>query len=400
MENAPIPFIKSVYIKNYKSIGHCALELEPFTVLVGRNGAGKSNFLDALRFISDSLDTSLDHAIKWRGGIDLVRRRSTGHPRNFSIGIFVHITKEKFAKYSFEVGAKSGGAFVVKKERLEILRPNFDLTDLYQVESGQVTKMSLSEYPEAQADRLYLVAASGLREFREVYDALRSVGFYNLNPQAMLELQSPDAGNILMRDGSNIASVVGRLQQDNPEAVARIGQYLGKITPGVEGLERVSLGPRETIQFRQKVVGAEHPWRFYAANMSDGTLRATGVLVAVSQLVGHASAVRLVGIEEPETALHPAAANALVDAIREANATTQVIVTSHSPDILDVAGLDPKALVLAVSRENETRLGRPDGATLEAIRTHLYSAGDLHRMDQLILDEKSVEMQNQLSLFE
>lgn len=71
------PYLRRVSIRNYESIDGCTLELGELVVLVGRNGSGKSNFLDALRFVSDSLNTSLDHAIRDRGGIDSVRRKST-----------------------------------------------------------------------------------------------------------------------------------------------------------------------------------------------------------------------------------------------------------------------------------------------------------------------------------
>lgn len=60
----PQSSVSCVRIRNYRSIGKCQIELAPLTVLVGRNGAGKSNFLDALRFVVDGLRTSLDHAVK------------------------------------------------------------------------------------------------------------------------------------------------------------------------------------------------------------------------------------------------------------------------------------------------------------------------------------------------
>jgi predicted ATPase len=60
------PFLRRVVINNYKSIGKCDVKLKRLTVLVGRNGSGKSNFLDALRFVTEGLQTSVDHAIKSR----------------------------------------------------------------------------------------------------------------------------------------------------------------------------------------------------------------------------------------------------------------------------------------------------------------------------------------------
>ena len=56
-------FIRRVVLRNYKSIGICDVRLQPLTYLVGQNGAGKSNFLDALHFVRDALANSLDNAI-------------------------------------------------------------------------------------------------------------------------------------------------------------------------------------------------------------------------------------------------------------------------------------------------------------------------------------------------
>jgi predicted ATPase len=79
------PFIRRVSIRNYKSIAACRVELGELVFLVGPNGSGKSNFLDALRFVADALRTSLDHALRDRGTIKEVRRRSGGHPNHFAL---------------------------------------------------------------------------------------------------------------------------------------------------------------------------------------------------------------------------------------------------------------------------------------------------------------------------
>lgn len=392
-------FLGRVHISNFKSIGTCAVLLGRLTVLVGRNSAGKSNFLDALRFVVDGLQSSLDHAIKSRGGIDAVRRRSTGHPRNFAVKMEIQLADSASATYGFEIAARAKGGFIVKREHL-LVSPRESAAAAFEVRDGVVTASSTNNMPPASPDRLYLVNAAGLPQFRGVYDALASMGFYNLNPDEMKELQSPDAGELLHRDGGNIASVIARLRADQPLVLERIDDYLEHIVSGIRGVDRVALGPRETLEFRQQVAGSENPWRFFAASMSDGTLRALGTLVAVTQLANRKSPVSLVGIEEPETALHPAAAGALMGALREAASHTQVIVTSHSPDLLDQ--IDPEADTLLVVRATKgtTEIAPADSASRKAIKKHLSTPGELLRLDQLEPDEEDLKRQEQLPLFD
>lgn len=388
------PFLSSVQLRNYKSIGNCFVSLRPLTVLVGRNGAGKSNFLDALRFVVDALQSSLDHAIKSRGGVDCVRRRSTGHPRHFAIKLELHLPDETTATYAFEIGTRPQGGFVVKQEHLDVRRDG-QIVASYRVEKGKVKQSNPREMPPAVADRLYLVNASGLPQFRGVYDGILAMGFYNMNPQAMKELQSPDAGELLHRDGANIASVIARLGRDNPAVKTRIKEYLAAIVPGITEVDRVALGPKESLEFRQGVVGAKHPWSFYALSMSDGTLRVLGALVAVTQLAGSNDSVTLVGIEEPETALHPAAAETLMEALRDAASHTQILITTHSPDLLAQINPDRDQLLVVTSEQSETSIAPVDPASRESIRKHLYDAGELLQLDQLEPDQDDLQRQRQ-----
>ncbi len=393
-------FLKRVLLKNFKSIASCCVTLRPLSFLVGRNGAGKSNFLDALRFVVDGLETTLDHAIKSRGGLNSVRRISTGHPRNFAIALDVLLPDAKRAIYEFEIAAGAKGAFVVKHEKATICDDQHQAIARFAVREGKLSSDNPLALPPAVKDRLYLVTASSLDQFRPLYDALKSMGFYNLNPEVMKELQSPDAGELLHRDGGNIASVVGRLAQDEPKVLERIQEYLSKIVPDISSVARETLGPKETLEFRQRVKGADNPWKFYASSMSDGTLRALGTLIAVKQLSDRDHPVSLVGIEEPETALHPAAAGALMEALREASVRTQVIITSHSPDMLERVDPDSEALFAVQSQFGETSIAPPEKSATESIRNHLYDAGELLRMDQLTPDSLSLESQPKQLQFE
>ncbi len=386
--------ITRVVIRNYKSIGACNVRLGPLSILVGPNGSGKSNFVDALRFIADALRYSLDHALRDRGGIHEVRRRSSGHPTHFAIRIEFQLSKSR-GHYAFRIGAKRG-AYLVAEEECAI----HEGTDgagkaYYRIKDGALERISIQPVPAIPKDRLFLVNVSGLEAFRPLYDALISMGFYNLNPERIREPQPPDPGELLNRDGSNMASVLAALKDRAPAVKRRVEEYLATVVPGVHAVAPKGVGPREMLEFKQAVRGAPHPWRFLATNMSDGTLRALGVLVALFQ-----APAGLVAIEEPEVALHPAAAGVLTDSLRDASDHRQVLITSHSPDLLDDASLPDSAIQAVVSECGDTKIGPLDEAGRSALRDHLYTAGELLRMDQLRPDPQATELSlKQLNLF-
>jgi len=396
------PFLRRVVIKNYRSIAGCDVRLRPLSVLVGRNGSGKSNFLDALRFVADGLNTSLSHALRDRGGITEVRRRSGGHPTHFGIRLEFTLPGASSGHYAFRVAARARGAYEVQEEECDVLDPAGLGLHRFHVGPEGVTTTLEQAVPPALPDRLYLVNASGLSQFRPVYDALTAMGFYNLNPDRIRDIQSPDPGTLLARDGSNLSSVLGQLHDHRLEAKARVEGYLNKVTSNITGVDVKVVGPKETLEFRQQVAGSKDSSRFPAAAMSDGTLRALGVLVALFQNLGGASQVRLVGIEEPEAALHPGAAGVLLDALREASAGTQVVVTSHSPDLLDDATLDADSILAVALIGGTTVIGQVDETGRSVLRDRLFTAGELLRLDQLAPDAEAKAHANgsQLELFE
>jgi predicted ATPase len=398
-------FLNLVVLKNYKSIADCSVALRPLTFLVGPNGAGKSNFLDALRFVTDALRTSLDHALRERGGIKEVRRRSGGHPTHFALRLEFTLKPEITGHYAFRIGARPSGGYEVQDEECQLVyragSGSTPRTAQFKVRDGKVTS-SVKVFPAASSDRLYLVNASGLAEFRPVYEAFSRMGFYSLNPARIRDLQSPDAGDLLARDGSNIASVLGQLALQDPATKHRIEEYLSKVVPGVYGVDVKVIGPKETLEFRQQVAGSKDPWRFLASNMSDGTLRALGILVSLFQATNNGKLkVPLVGVEEPEVALHPAAAGVLLDSLRDASRKTQVIVTSHSPDLLDDEDIATDSILAVVSEGGVTSIGPLDQTGKSALMDRLYTAGELLRLNQLVPEKENVsaEGRDQTTLF-
>ena len=109
--------IKRVVLRNYRSIAHCDVELSPLTVIVGRNAAGKSNFVDALRFAKDALRNRLADALQMRGGFgDILWKESGELPQRFSIEIELGLDVGA-AVYAFVVEASDQSARI-SSERL------------------------------------------------------------------------------------------------------------------------------------------------------------------------------------------------------------------------------------------------------------------------------------------
>jgi len=281
-------FLTQVVLEDYKSIAHCRVPLGPLTFFVGPNGSGKSNFLDALRLVAEALQSSLEHALRGRGGVqEICRRREGSIASAFGIRLDLALEHGQRGFYAVRIGSLPQGGFTVEREECWLSSETH-----FRVEDGVVVSASLSVAPAAASDRLYLVHASGFPELRPLYDALSGMGFYNFSPDRLRDLQPSDPGNLLARDGGNIASVLRQLESHSPPVKQRIEEYLAKISMGVQRVDAKSVGHRETLEFDQQAV------KFLASSMSDGTLRALGVLVALFQSSnGHLHHVPLVAIE-------------------------------------------------------------------------------------------------------
>src|SRR5260370_41010619 len=107
------PFVRRVRIRGYKSIAFCDVTLEPLTVLVGRNAAGKSNFLDALSFLRDAMETSATEAVKRHGGWSAILCR-TSHISCLEFGLEVGLDTDDVTPKPGSEGIRNGGGTPVK----------------------------------------------------------------------------------------------------------------------------------------------------------------------------------------------------------------------------------------------------------------------------------------------
>jgi predicted ATPase len=129
--------------------------------------------------------------------------------------------------------------------------------------------------------------------------------------------------------------------------------------------------------------GRSKPVKLEAFGMSDGTLRALGLLVAVFQRPVPSVLV----IEEPDATMHPGALGAVLDLLRHAGRSAQVIVTTHNLEVLDAKWIRKRHLRMMTWDAGVSRVARVSAATRETLRKQLAGAGELLRSNALTAEE-------------
>ncbi len=384
-------FIERVVLRNFKSIESCEVHLKPLTILIGPNGAGKSNFLDALRFVSEALKHSVDDALTLRGGFGQIFRKSQKSSETFGIRLDCRFANFGSGFFAVEIASnRSGTEYTIRREECRVRIDGSDL--FYRVSNGKLAEACWEKLPEPSDGHLYLNMLAGFPGFETVHRSLCGMGFYNILPDEMRKIVMPDVSDLLKTSGSNIAGVLRRLSTRSRDTRVVILEYLQHILSDLQDVRVRRFGFRQTIEFTMRSQGAPgRSSKLSAQSMSDGTLRALGVLTAIFQTRRDGTPAMLIGIEEPETALHPGAAGVLLDALRAASARTQIVVTSHSADLLDNKDLDPDCLLSVVLKNGATRILPINAVDRGAIIERLFTAGELQRMNQLQPDEKSFE---------
>ena len=186
------------------------------------------------------------------------------------------------------------------------------------------------------------------------------------------------------------ASVLREIQRKSPEEDrTRICELLERVVPGTVDVRPKKHGNKLTLEFTQEPGRRRNPVKFEAFSMSDGTLRVLGLITAVFQR----PAPSLLVIEEPEASMHAGALGSILDVLRLAGRSMQVVVTTHSPDILDAKWIEDRHLRILGLENGATRIGRVSQAVRTALGKHLMGAGELLRSNALTSDEKNSDSQ-------
>lgn len=371
-----IPRILRIEVKNFRSLKQAAVDLDPFTVLVGPNGSGKSNFIGIPMIINYCLSKSIEDTLASLGGFNEILFRGSGKDGKIGFRIIVQIDDDSMADYSFEIGSPQSDILLVTHERCVIMRES-NIIDEYEVKDGQFVKHIQGVNPQIQAGRLALYAASATESFRPVYDFLVSMRYYYIFSNEMLKPHRFFYSNeYLFINGSNAAEVLVRLINENPRGYERICRLIKLIATDVESV--IYNDVNNSIQF-QIDSGSKDPWIFDLISMSEGTMRVLAILLALYQPGQHS----VICIEEPEAIVHPAVMEVLVQAFLEVAHERQIIITTHSPDILDFKYIKAENIRVVTSKHSQTQIATVSESSKKIIKEHLSTPGELLRIDEL-----------------
>jgi len=347
-------------LANFKSYKTSRLPLGALTVIIGANAAGKSNAIEALRFLSWLAQgqklTTIQHAVNNAGRI--IRGRvddlSYQGESNFTIGCHLDLTEWNQLDITLNV---RDGELHISKERIIGLTEKMPLYDLDQPSQGIGTDVAVSynnfkpgpnkprvtcsdqmaifvqlDTP-ARFDEKYVTSQKVIPEtVREYQRVLQNILFLDPVPAKMREY-SFKSDKRLQEDGTNLSSVLFRLwhnQPDNQKTILNLIQSLPE--QAIEGLDFI-FGPRDEVMVRLAETFGNKPRYCEAALLSDGTLR----VLAITAAMLSATEGSLVVIEEIDNGVHPNRAQHLLTCIRDIaeRRHLRVLLSTHNPALMD-----------------------------------------------------------------
>jgi len=345
-----------VHLENWRNFSRADVELARRVFIVGPNAAGKSNFLDAFRFLHDivSIGGGLEEAVRRRQGVSKLRALSA---RKYpDVVIRVDLADGNGERWSYELALGQNGRqrpqikreVVVGHERKLVERPNDQDRD----------------DPE-RLTQTYLQQVNVNKDFRPVADAFSAVRYLHIVPQLIRE---PDRSVGRSNDpygGDFLEQVAGTSKRVLDGRLKAISAALRVAVPQLSELTLV-----RDSKGAPHLQGRYEHWRPQGAfqnedQFSDGTLRLLGVLWAIAENGGPLL------LEEPELSLHPEVVKALPQMFARMQRRTgrQILTSTHSTDLLKDEGIGI----------DEVLLLRPG-----AEGTEISAASDFHEVKDLL----------------
>ena len=407
--------LKRITISHYKSISFADVYLSNINICVGNNASGKSNFLDAIGFLSDIASADLDFAIATRHGIKSVSEWAPRRRADVSIGIEFELGSLR-GTYTitirpstdrFFVRSESGSVSYFESRKRPRPAPSLLSGVLLEGESeNKRTELSFTRTADGKIavtggsapsvewmERMHFLetdtvlhALSSRNLFGrlgQIAAFLENIRLYKIYPNTLRTPEVPTSEAVLKEHGENTASVYKRMtsrdNNKNREARREIVESLKLAVPELTGIQTRNIAGYVAPTFQMKEASGQT--HFYnASQMSDGTLRLFGLLVALYQT----SSPRLLCLEEPEQNINPGMLDIIAESVEDISERTQVIISTHSPYLLD--RFDPDDLIVFDKQDGKTQIGKIDRRQKEIVKRGLKTLGQISMSDMIRKD--------------
>ena len=350
--------LSKLVLKGYKSIAECEIELGSLNVLIGANGAGKSNFIGFFRLINRILDQQLQAAIGNAGGPDAV----------------LHFGRKKTEELCAELYFGNNG-YKFKLKPTQDNRMMFSSEALWWNQHGNWRPASghFESYAEAQKGK------TGI--YQHVVPAMRSWRVYHFHDTGasahVKQIHGINDNEYLRDDARNLAAFLYRLSKHHEPHYNRIVKSVQLVAPFFGDFHlRPSVDNKEKIQLEWTEEGQDVP--FTASALSDGTLRFICLATVLLQPEEFMPATIL--IDEPELGLHPFAIAVLGSMMKSTAQQHQLIVSTQSVELVNEFDLED--LIVVDKKAGTSTFTRPSPALLGEWLSD-YSLGEMWKKNLL-----------------
>ena len=318
--------IQEIHIKGFKSIRDASIKLSALNVIVGANGAGKSNFIEIFKVLSVMVLKNLSTYILEHGGADAFLHNGAKETSTIETHFrFDSDNKNISNDYAFELKPTVEEQFLVS----ELRRYGDTAWRSYGASSFE------SRLEDFRAEKSVDGLHNGVGHF--IYESIANWQVYHFHDTTknapMRRSSSIDDCKKLRGDAANIAAFLFNLKNRSSDSqfYNQIVNAIRVVLPFFDDftLDKVKMGDEEKIKLSWKQKGSDYPMQAY--HLSDGSIRFICLAVALLQPCPPSTIV----IDEPELGLHPEAIRVLASLVENAATRTQVIVATQSPLFLD-----------------------------------------------------------------
>lgn len=346
-----------IIIKGYKSFKEISFTLGKINLLIGSNGAGKSNFLSLFELLGRTFNQGLEQYVAIKGGVDKFLHQG----RKVTSIIETQIIQERNS-YKLSL-IEADGKLLVQNEQL-----GYRYADSWDYET------IATFVPETK-----IKTYSGMKRgdyVREYLGQIRKFHFHdtgNRSPFAS-ECHVRNDAQTLYEHGENLAPILFRIQQENPLVYRRIVQVIQSVAPYFLDFY-FNPSPAETLRLLWQ---DKYSTMIYGPNdFSDGTIRFIALVVLFMQ----PWLPKLIIIDEPELGLHPVAIQKLSGLIKiAAQRGTQIIIATQSAEF--ISNFDPEDVVTVNQKDGMTHMERLDSQELSHWLDE-YTLGELWKQNIL-----------------